>query len=135
MSAPVFSADNPSPFIPVFAGPNVTFHRGQGTELWDTSGKRYLDFLGGLAVIGLGHANPVVTAAITEQAATLMHVSNLFAHDVAIDAARLVNDLLLEATGLDGLTFFCNSGAEANEAALKLARRSAIAIRDVLYFE
>ncbi|MCU1397681.1 MAG: argD [Acidimicrobiales bacterium] len=123
MIAPVFTDDNPSPFMPVFAAPAITFARGVGTELYDTEGKRYLDFLGGLAVIGLGHANPAITAAITEQAATLMHVSNLFANPMAIDAAQMVNALLREATGLDGLTFFCNSGAEANEAALKLARK------------
>lgn len=123
MIAPVFTDDNPSPFIPVFASPAVTFVRGSGTELFDTDGKRYLDFLGGLAVIGLGHSNPVITAAIAEQAGTLMHVSNLFANPMAIDAARMVNALLREATGQDGLTFFCNSGAEAIEAALKLARK------------
>ena len=123
MIAPVFTDDNPSPFIPVFASPAVTFARGSGTELFDTDGKRYLDFLGGLAVIGLGHAHPAITAAIAEQAGTLMHVSNLFANPVAIDAARMVNTLLREATGEDGLTFFCNSGAEASEAALKLARK------------
>ncbi len=99
------------------------FVRGQGTELWDVDGKRYLDFLGGLAVISLGHSNPVIGAAICEQANTLMHVSNLFANPVATEAAQLVNALLLETTGLVGQTFFCNSGAEANEAALKLARK------------
>ncbi|HEY4332597.1 MAG TPA: acetylornithine/succinylornithine family transaminase [Ilumatobacteraceae bacterium] len=119
----VFSPTDPSPFIPVFAPPAVEFARGSGTELWDVDGKRYLDFLGGLAVIGLGHANPVVAAAICEQASTLLHVSNFFANPPAVQAARLVNELLQEATGLDGLTFFCNSGAEANEAALKLARK------------
>jgi len=123
MIAPVFTDTNPSPFIPVFAAPAVEFVRGSGTELFDAEGNRYLDFLGGLAVIGLGHSNPVITAAIAEQAATLMHVSNLFANPRAIDAAQMVNALLKEATGLDGLTFFCNSGAEANEAALKLARK------------
>jgi len=119
----VFTDASPSPFIPVFAPPSVEFVRGSGTELWDVDGKRYLDFLGGLAVIGLGHAHPVIADAISEQARTLLHVSNLFANPVAIEAAGLVNDLLREATGLDGLTFFCNSGAEANEGALKLARK------------
>jgi acetylornithine/N-succinyldiaminopimelate aminotransferase len=123
MSGSVFSAENPSPFIPVFAEPPITFVRGRGTELWDSEGKRYLDFLGGLAVISLGHSNPVVAEAVSTQASTLLHVSNLFANDVAIGAARMVNELLREATGADGLTFFCNSGAEANEAALKLARK------------
>lgn len=112
-----------SPFIPVFAAPAATFVRGSGTELWDDQGKRYLDFLGGLAVISLGHANAVVAAAMAQQANTLLHVSNLFANPVAIQAARDLNGLFVEVTGADGLTFFCNSGAEANEAALKLARR------------
>ncbi len=111
------------PFIPVFGPPQVMFVRGQGTELWDASGKRYLDFLGGLAVISLGHSNPVIADAICEQARTLMHVSNLFANPVATEAAQMVNALLLETTGHVGQTFFCNSGAEANEAALKLARK------------
>jgi predicted acetylornithine/succinylornithine family transaminase len=111
------------PFIPVFGAPQVMFVRGLGTELWDDSGKRYLDFLGGLAVISLGHSNPVVADAICMQANTLMHVSNFFANPVATEAAQMVNALLFEATGLDGQTFFCNSGAEANEAALKLARK------------
>ncbi len=123
MTASVFTQDKPSPFMPVFAPPSAQFVRGLGTELWDAEGNRYLDFLGGLAVIGLGHSNPVVAAALCEQANTLVHVSNLFANPVAIEAAGMVNDLLHEATGADGLTFFCNSGAEANEAALKLARK------------
>ncbi|MEO7397729.1 MAG: aminotransferase class III-fold pyridoxal phosphate-dependent enzyme, partial [Ilumatobacteraceae bacterium] len=123
MTTSVFSDDVPSPFIPVFAPPPISFIRGSGTELWDADGKRYLDFLGGLAVIGLGHCNPVITNAINEQTKTLLHVSNLFANPVAIEAAAMVNELLREATGQAGLTFFCNSGAEANEGAIKLARK------------
>jgi acetylornithine/N-succinyldiaminopimelate aminotransferase len=114
---------DPWPFMPVFARPKVVFERGRGTELWDVDGHRYLDFLGGLAVTSLGHAHPAVTAALSEQAATLLHVSNLFANPVAIAAAQEVDALLGEVTGLDGQVFFCNSGAEANEAALKLARK------------
>lgn len=113
------------PFMPVFGPPPVMFVRGSGTELWDTDGKRYLDFLGGLAVTGLGHADPAITAAITEQAARLLHVSNLFANDAATGAAIDLNRLLLEVTGHEGQVFFSNSGAEANEAALKLARKYA----------
>ena len=124
MSAHAFDVQGDRcPFIPVFGAPQVMFARGQGTELWDVDGKRYLDFLGGLAVISLGHSNPVIADAICEQARTLMHVSNLFANPVATEAAQMVNALLRESTGLDGQTFFCNSGAEANEAALKLARK------------
>jgi predicted acetylornithine/succinylornithine family transaminase len=99
------------------------FVRGQGTELWDDTGKRYLDFLGGLAVISLGHAHPEIAAAISEQASTLLHVSNLFANPVAAETAVALNQLLKEVTGHEGKIFFSNSGAEANEAALKLARK------------
>ena len=111
------------PFIPVFGAPQVMFVRGEGTQLWDNTGKRYLDFLSGLAVTSLGHSNPVIAEAICEQAKTLMHVSNFFSNPVATEAAQMVNALLFEATGVVGQTFFCNSGAEANEAALKLARK------------
>jgi predicted acetylornithine/succinylornithine family transaminase len=109
--------------MPVFGAPQVMFVRGRGTELWDSNGKRYLDFLGGLAVIALGHSNPRITEVIAEQAATLLHVSNLFATDKVAEAAIKVNALLEEATGSLGQVFFCNSGAEANETALKLARK------------
>jgi acetylornithine/N-succinyldiaminopimelate aminotransferase len=91
--------------------------------LWDSNGKRYLDFLGGLAVIALGHSNPRITEVISQQAATLMHVSNLFATDKVAEAAIKIDALLAEATGAVGQVFFCNSGAEANETALKLARK------------
>ncbi len=111
------------PFIPVFGAPQVMFARGKGTELWDTDGKRYLDFLCGLAVTSLGHSHPVITATVSRQADTLLHVSNLFANPNAGRAAIEVNALLAEVTGQAGQIFFCNSGAEANEAALKLARK------------
>lgn len=107
------------PFVPVFGPPAVMFERGSGTELFDVDGKRYLDFLCGIAVTSLGHSNPVVADAIAHQARTLLHVSNFFANPVATRAAVLVDELL----GGGGQVFFCNSGAEANEAALKLARR------------
>ena len=111
------------PFMPVFGPPQIMFVKGRGTELWDSDGKRYLDFLGGLAVIGLGHANPVVAAAIAEQANELLHVSNLFANPVATRAAMEIDRLLAEVTGQLGQVFFTNSGAEAIECALKLARK------------
>ncbi|MDO8392003.1 MAG: acetylornithine/succinylornithine family transaminase [Actinomycetota bacterium] len=111
------------PFMPVFGPPQVMFERGSGTELWDTEGKRYLDFLCGLAVTSLGHSHPVVAEAISRQANQLLHVSNLFANPAALKAALQVNQLLHEVTGHEGQVFFCNSGAEANEAALKLARK------------
>ncbi|MDO8362433.1 MAG: aminotransferase class III-fold pyridoxal phosphate-dependent enzyme, partial [Actinomycetota bacterium] len=111
------------PFMPVFGPPQVMFERGLGTELWDVDGKRYLDFLCGLAVTSLGHSHPAVAEAMARQANTLLHVSNLFANPVAAKAALQVNELLEETTGRQGQIFFCNSGAEANEAALKLARK------------
>ncbi len=111
------------PFIPVFGAPSVMFERGLGTELWDVSGKRYLDFLSGIAVVSLGHSNPAVARAISAQAGTLLHVSNFFANTTATRAAVEVSRLMLEAGAGAGQVFFCNSGAEANEAAIKLARK------------
>jgi acetylornithine/N-succinyldiaminopimelate aminotransferase len=97
----------------------VAFVRGAGTTLWDSEGKEYLDFLTGLAVTSLGHSQPEVAAAIADQASTLLHVSNLYYNDVQPKVAARLNALL----GGDGRVFFCNSGAEANECAIKLARR------------
>ncbi|MEY2463429.1 MAG: acetylornithine/N-succinyldiaminopimelate aminotransferase [Acidimicrobiaceae bacterium] len=97
----------------------VTFVRGAGSILWDDSGKQYLDFLSGLAVTSLGHANPVVADALAQQANTLLHVSNLFGTEPGEDVAATLDELL----GGGGLVFFCNSGAEANECAIKLARK------------
>jgi acetylornithine/N-succinyldiaminopimelate aminotransferase len=111
------------PFIPVFGPPGVMFERGEGTQLWDISGKRYLDFLSGIAVVSLGHANPVIAKAIAEQANTLVHVSNFFANTVATKTAVELSGLMREAGAGNGQVFFCNSGAEANEAAIKLARK------------
>jgi predicted acetylornithine/succinylornithine family transaminase len=112
--------------MPVFGAPQVMFERGLGTQLWDVNGKRYLDFLCGIAVTSLGHSNPVVAAAISHQANTLLHVSNFFANPVATQTALMVDKLLSNASGEDagyGQVFFCNSGAEANEAGIKLARK------------
>ncbi|WP_065571140.1 acetylornithine transaminase [Microbacterium oleivorans] len=94
--------------------------RGEGAHLWDDEGTRYLDFLGGIAVISLGHAHPVFVQAVADQAATLGHVSNYFATPPQLGlAARLKR---LAGTGETGRVYFGNSGAEANEAAFKLAR-------------
>jgi len=96
----------------------VTFVRGQGVRLWDADGREYLDLLSGIGVAALGHAHPALTRAITEQAQTLLHTSNLFYHPYQGQLAeRLAN--------LSGLqrAFFCNSGTEAVEACLKFARR------------
>jgi acetylornithine/N-succinyldiaminopimelate aminotransferase len=111
------------PFMPVFGAPAVMFREGRGTELWDTDGRRYLDFLAGIAVVSLGHANERIAEAIAEQSKRLLHVSNFFANETATAAALDLCELLRSATGDDGQVFFCNSGAEANEAALKLARK------------
>ena len=107
------------PVMPNYGPPPVMFVRGSGTELWDRDGKRYLDFLCGLAVTSLGHAHPVVADAIAEQARTLSHVSNLFGTEPQVEVATVIDRLL----GGGGQVFFCNSGAEANEAAIKLARK------------
>jgi acetylornithine/N-succinyldiaminopimelate aminotransferase len=98
----------------------VTFVAGEGCELIDERGQRYLDCIGGIAVCALGHAHPAITAAISEQAGKLVHASNLFGHEPAGTLAKQLCDL----SGFDRV-FFCNSGAEANEAAIKLARKFA----------
>jgi acetylornithine/N-succinyldiaminopimelate aminotransferase len=96
------------------------FVRGEGAHLWDADGRRYLDFLAGIAVDALGHAHPVFVEAVSRQAATLAHVSNYFATPPQLElAARLKR---LAGTGEGGRVYFGNSGAEANEAAFKLAR-------------
>ncbi len=96
----------------------VVLERGLGARAWDTEGREYLDFVGGIAVNVLGHSHPAVVAALQEQAGKLIHTSNLFYTTPMIELARL----LAEASGFDR-AFFCNSGAEAVEAAIKLARR------------
>lgn len=111
------------PFMPVFGPPAIMFERGSGAELWDSNGKRYLDFLAGIAVVSLGHSHPAVARAISDQATQLLHVSNFFANPVATEAAVKINRLLQDATGHQGQVFFTNSGAESNECALKLARK------------
>ncbi|MEI8051383.1 MAG: acetylornithine/succinylornithine family transaminase [Actinomycetes bacterium] len=114
---------NRSHLMATYAEPTVTFVSGSGTTLIDDQGKEYLDFLCGLAVTSLGHARPEVTSAIADQANTLSHVSNLFANELGPEVADLIDGLLTTATGTSGRVFLCNSGAEANECALKLARR------------
>ncbi|MEV4667838.1 acetylornithine transaminase [Microbacterium sp. LWO12-1.2] len=103
------------------AGPRLALlTRGEGSYLWDSEGRRHLDFLAGIAVTSLGHAHPVFVEAVSRQAATLAHVSNYFATPSQLAlAARLKR---LAGAGIDGRVFFSNSGAEANEAAFKLAR-------------
>ncbi|HEY9098837.1 MAG TPA: acetylornithine transaminase [Thiobacillus sp.] len=100
-----------------YARQPVAFVRGEGAYLWDESGKRYLDAVAGVAVNGLGHAHPKLVKAISEQAATLIHSSNLY----RIPKQEELADRLCALSGMDK-AFFCNSGCEANEAAIKLAR-------------
>jgi len=107
-----------------YAEPPVTFVRGSGTMLFDADGQGYLDFITGLAVVSLGHAHPAVAEAVAEQARTLTHVSNLYGNTLAPDVALTIDRLINGGTGqAGGQVFFTNSGAEANECALKLARR------------
>ncbi len=107
------------PIMPSYGPPQVMFVRGSGTRLWDREGREYLDFLSGLAVTSLGHSHPRVAAALAAQATRLLHVSNLFATEHNGAVAQTLDGLV----GGGGQVFFCNSGAEANEAAIKLARR------------
>ena len=104
--------------MPTYARLPVTFDKGAGAWLWDQSGKRYLDAISGIAVCGLGHAHPEIAAAIADQANKLVHTSNLYRIDLQ---EQLANELTT-AAGMDN-AFFCNSGAEANEAAIKVARK------------
>ena len=107
-----------------YAEPPVTFVRGEGTMLYDGAGKGYLDFITGLAVVSLGHAHPAVADAVATQARTLSHVSNLYGNVLGPEVALTIDRLINGGTGqAGGQVFFTNSGAEANECALKLARR------------
>ncbi len=116
-----------------YAEPPATFVRGEGTVLFDADGKEYLDFITGLAVVSLGHAHPVVAEAVAQQARTLSHVSNLYGNTLAPEVARTIDRLINGGTGqAGGQVFFANSGAEANECALKLARRWAGSGRHVV---
>ena len=103
-----------------FGTPKLVLTRGEGAYVWDAEGKRYLDLLGGIAVNALGHAHPALVSAVTEQLQTLGHVSNFFATVPQVQLA----EKLLELLGVEGRVFFANSGTEANEAALKLTRRT-----------
>ncbi len=105
--------------IPSYARMPVEFVRGRGVRLWDADGEEYLDFLCGISVTNLGHCHPLIVEAVREQAGELMHVSNLFYTEPAMRLAER-----LAGSSLGGKVFFCNSGAEANEAAIKLARRA-----------
>ena len=107
-----------SQVMPTYARLPVMFERGEGAWLWDKQDRRYLDAIAGIAVCGLGHAHPAVFAAVAEQAGKLIHTSNLY----RIEKQEELAQELCRLSGMDN-AFFCNSGAEANEAAIKIARR------------
>lgn len=106
--------------VPVYAPADFILVRGEGSQVWDQQGKSYIDFAGGIAVNALGHAHPAVKAALVEQAGKLWHLGNGYTNEPVLRLAKK----LIDATFADKV-FFCNSGAEANEAALKLARKHA----------
>ncbi|MDT9684159.1 acetylornithine transaminase [Streptomyces sp. TRM76323] len=101
-----------------YGTPRLPLVRGEGTRVWDADGKEYLDFVGGIAVNALGHAHPAVVRAVGEQIASLSHVSNLFVAEPPVALA----ERLLQLFDRPGRVYFCNSGAEANEAAFKIGR-------------
>ncbi|OHX35436.1 aspartate aminotransferase family protein [Methylomonas sp. LWB] len=107
-----------SHLMPTYARQSVTFARGEGAWLWDSTGRRYLDAVAGIAVCSLGHAHPAVADALCAQSRTLLHTSNLYGAGLQAQLA----DRLAELSGMDNV-FFSNSGAEANEAAIKIARK------------
>ena len=106
-------------YLPVYRPRRIVLDRGQGSRVWDREGREYVDFGAGIAVNALGHAHPALLAALTEQAGKLWHTSNVFVSEPPLRLA----EALVAASGFAERVFFCNSGAEANEAAIKLARK------------
>jgi acetylornithine/N-succinyldiaminopimelate aminotransferase len=104
-----------------YGTPAVALVRGEGARVWDDDGREYVDLVGGIAVNALGHAHPAVVEAVTRQVSTLGHTSNLAMHDPGVRLAERLRDLV--GAGPDSRVLFANSGAEANEAALKISRR------------
>ena len=105
-------------FLPTSKRQHVTLVRGEGTNVWDMHGKKYLDFVAGIAAVSLGHCHPEIVKAIDRQSAQLMHTSNYYYTLPQVKLAKL----LCESSGLDKV-FFCNSGAEAVEGCIKIARK------------
>src|SRR4051794_14531419 len=101
----------------------IVLDHGSGCELWDVAGRRFLDLTGGIAACPLGHAHPRLVAAIAAQAGRMIHVSNLYYNEANVRLAEKLVGLAAGAGMEAPATFFCNSGAEANEAAIKLAKR------------
>jgi acetylornithine aminotransferase len=108
-------------FMPNYGVPPLAISRGQGCRVQDADGREYLDLIAGIAVSSLGHAHPAIVEAVSRQVAEVAHTSNLFLHEREIELAERILSLI----GTDGRVFFANSGAEANEAAVKLVRRIA----------
>ena len=102
-----------------YGTPAIQLVKGIGIDVWDVAGKKYLDFLGGIATNLLGHNHPLVSAAISKQSKTLSHISNFYAHEPGLELAEKLQSLVGDSSAR---IFFCNSGAEANEAALKISR-------------
>ncbi|MEN9325282.1 MAG: hypothetical protein RL414_1036 [Actinomycetota bacterium] len=103
-----------------YGTPEIALMKGKGVHLWDVDGKKYLDFLGGIATNALGHVHPKIVAAVNKQISTLSHTSNLYSHEAGLLLAEKLQSLVSDSSRI----FFCNSGAEANEAALKISRLS-----------
>ena len=103
-----------------YGTPPLALARGEGSRVWDADGNRYLDLIAGIAVSALGHAHPAIVSAVTEQVGKIAHTSNLFVHEPGVRLAEKLRGLL----HADARVFFCNSGTEANEAALKVVRRT-----------
>ncbi|MFE3938610.1 aminotransferase class III-fold pyridoxal phosphate-dependent enzyme, partial [Streptomyces goshikiensis] len=101
-----------------YGTPALALVRGEGAQVWDADGRQYTDFVGGIAVNALGHAHPAIVSAVTRQITTLGHVSNLYASEPVL----ALGERLLQLFGRPGRVFFCNSGAEAVEAAFKIGR-------------
>ena len=115
-------------FMPNYGVPPLAISRGQGCRVWDADGREYLDLIAGIAVSALGHAHPAIVEAVSHQVAEVAHTSNLFLHEREIELAERILALL----DADGRVFLANSGAEANEAAIKLVRRIAGPARPVI---
>jgi acetylornithine aminotransferase len=121
--------------MPNYGVPPLALARGEGCQVWDADGNRYLDLIAGIAVSALGHAHPAIVSAVSSQVGKIAHTSNLFMHEPGVALAERLLGLLCpprgddppatprKINGVDGKVFFCNSGAEANEAAIKLVRR------------
>src|SRR5690349_9625590 len=111
-------ADAERYFVPTYGRPPFVLDSGRGVEVWDTDGRRYLDFVAGIAVNALGHAHPIIVETVTREVSRLIHTSNLYYTAPAIELAKLMADSCFADR-----VFFTNSGTEAVEGAFKFARK------------